>query len=969
MAQAKRSTKKKTKKNITYTAQRSNPARGGSASGKRSGSGSLGREIAIILVVLAAVLLFLGVIGAAGAFGKILRELQLGCFGTVGYLFPFFFAFAVIYLMLRYPDDGISSVLRVLGIFVIMVALSGVAALIDSTDISRYDAQDLFEHGVEGMNGGLIGGALANAFSGAIGRVGAYVLFVFLAIICFVLVSGRTVIAPVADSIRRARERGREDRESRQEYREESRQLRAERRQIRREGHREERLEAQREAIRRLDRKVSGVENIDMAGQEKYSDYRHGILPSSASKKTGTTAAPAHAGSPEPAEGLAGAAPEEREVRINGLFDQNAETAEGASPFADAPAFMKRDYRSQEELARLDAAGGLDLPDSDYAVDDPEEASAGSAAPVSSRTKKEEHIDIPEAIYSERPDSQGRLDIRAIGDTKDAPAPVQDSDTGAKESSIWGGSGSRESSSGSVFTTDVRAAQRRRPKVRKSYRLPPMSLLQKGDRSIGVNNGELRSVAARLEETLRDFGVGAKVTEISCGPTVTRYELHPDQGVRIARIATLANDIKLSLAATDIRIEAPIPGKAAVGIEVPNSETVTVHVRDVLESDKFKNAKSILSFAVGKDIGGESIVGDISKMPHLLIAGATNSGKSVCINSIIISLLYRATPDEVKFIMVDPKQVELKPYAGIPHLLIPIVTDVKKASGALNWAIVEMEQRYKRFADMGVRDINGFNEKIVSMQAEYDAEPEHDEDDERPEKLCRIVIIVDEMADLMMVSPREVEEAICRLAQLARAAGIHLVLATQRPSVNVITGLIKANIPSRIAFAVASSIDSRIIIDSPGADRLLGKGDMLYFPIGFPKPIRVQGTFVSDPEIEKVVEFWLGQRDEATADRQESIDREVDAKAAGKGGAGFDAVGGGDDDDIDPLFADCGRFIIENDKGSIGNLQRRFKIGFNRAARIMDALADEGVVGPDEGKKPREVLMTIEQFEELLSNM
>ena len=958
MAQKKKTAKKRAKKTITYTAQRSNPARSQSAKVKAENR-ELKKEIAIILVALISIILFLGVLDLAGEFGRWLRRLQLGTFGLIGYVFPFFLGFTAIYLILRIPSDGWRAAARVLGMVIIFLSLAGIAALIERTGLGSYDAEDFFDLGVKSAGGGLAGGGVASLLAPAIGRVGAYFVFVFLAVICFVLITGKSVIAPVSDAFQRARERSEEERD----YRQENRALRSEERSLRRAEAREEKLEARREAVRRLDRKVSGVENIDMAGQEKYSDYKHGILPSSASGKTSEISAGSAQKAPAaPAVDTASGAVSAEDLRIHGLsggdevpFDENAR------PLESGPIFLKREYRSQEELARIDAEGGLAAQEGSEYTEDTGEADANAAGPelkapvfdiIGSSPVKEEHIDVPDTI----------IEKNAVSQT--APAPAA---SAPEKESIWNDGTYRESSSSTVFSDGPSPLAKRRPKVRKSYKLPPLTLLEKSERSVGVNNAELRSVAATLEDTLRNFGVGAKVTDISCGPTVTRYELHPDQGVKISRIVALTNDIKLSLAATDIRIEAPIPGKAAVGIEVPNSENVTVHIRDVLATDKFKNAKSILSFAVGKDIGGDPVVGDISKMPHLLIAGATNSGKSVCINSIIVSLLFRATPEEVKLIMIDPKQVELKPYVGIPHLMIPIVTDVKKAAGALNWAIAEMEQRYKRFADMGVRDINGFNEKIVSMQEEYDMEDEHDEDDERPEKLCRIVIIVDEMADLMMTSPREVEDAICRLAQLARAAGIHLVLATQRPSVNVITGLIKANIPSRIAFAVSSSIDSRIIIDSPGAEKLLGKGDMLYFPIGTPKPLRVQGTFVSDGEIEKIADFWINQQDEATMARQQSMDQEVDAKA-GKAGSGADAAAGGGDDN-DELFADCGRFIIENDKGSIGNLQRRFKIGFNRAARIMDALADAGVVGPDEGKKPREILLTIEEFEDYLKNM
>lgn len=494
-------------------------------------------------------------------------------------------------------------------------------------------------------------------------------------------------------------------------------------------------------------------------------------------------------------------------------------------------------------------------------------------------------------------------------------------------------------------------AQMKRPQpvVKKPYVFPPTSLLQKGSHGQnGFSDQEYKETAIKLQQTLKNFGVGVTVTNISCGPSVTRYELHPEQGVKVSKIVSLTDDIKLNLAAAEIRIEAPIPGKSAVGIEVPNKETAMVYLRDLLESDGFLSSKSRLAFAVGKDIAGQPVITDIGKMPHLLIAGATGSGKSVCINTLIMSIIFKADPEDVKLIMVDPKVVELSVYNGIPHLLIPVVTDPKKASGALNWAVAEMDDRYRKFAQFNVRNLQGYNEKIKTMSGL----PE----EEMPQKMPQIVIIIDELADLMMVVPGEVEDAICRLAQLARAAGIHLVIATQRPSVNVITGLIKANVPSRIAFAVSSGVDSRTIIDMNGAEKLLGKGDMLFFPSGIPKPQRVQGAFVSDQEVSNVVEFLTEQG--LTVDYNPEMENKVVS------GNGMSAAAA--DSSRDEYFAQAGKFIIEKEKASIGMLQRVFKIGFNRAARIMDQLAEAGVVGEEEGTKPRKVLMTMEEFEQMM---
>jgi S-DNA-T family DNA segregation ATPase FtsK/SpoIIIE len=482
------------------------------------------------------------------------------------------------------------------------------------------------------------------------------------------------------------------------------------------------------------------------------------------------------------------------------------------------------------------------------------------------------------------------------------------------------------------------------------YHYPPLKLLKRGDgRNQGDSDEHLKKTAQKLEETLRNFGVNVTVTNVSCGPTVTQYELQPEMGVKVSRIVSLADDIKLNLAAADIRIEAPIPGKAAVGIEVPNKENSPVMLRDLLQSQEFQGASSRLSFAVGKDIAGKPVVTDIAKMPHLLIAGSTGSGKSVCINTLIASILYKASPEEVKLIMIDPKVVELSVYNGIPHLLIPVVTDPKKAAGALNWAVQEMTQRYNTFAEFSVRKLEEYNHKVENMRVP--------EGEERPKKMPQIVVIVDELADLMMVAPGEVEDAIVRLTQLARAAGIHLVIATQRPSVNVITGLIKANMPSRIAFAVSSGTDSRVILDSNGAEKLLGKGDMLFYPQGYPKPARLQGAFISDEEVSSVVEF-LSNRNPAV-EYSSAIEEQVNTAVAIGGG-------GGASSDRDVYFEEAGKFIIEKEKASIGMLQRMFKIGFNRAARIMDQLCDAGVVGPEEGTKPRKVLMSQSEFESYL---
>ena len=472
------------------------------------------------------------------------------------------------------------------------------------------------------------------------------------------------------------------------------------------------------------------------------------------------------------------------------------------------------------------------------------------------------------------------------------------------------------------------------------YEFPPVNLLQRGETKKATAKKALTDTASKLQKTLYSFGVSAKVENVSVGPAITRYELKPAEGVRVNKIAKLADDIALNLAAESIRIEAPIPGKQAVGIEIPNKEKESVHLRDIIDTPEFASAKSKTSIALGKDVAGEVVVADIAKMPHVLIAGSTGSGKSVCINTLIASIVYKAKPSEVKLVMIDPKVVELSVYNGIPHLLIPVVTDPRKAAGALQWAVQEMINRYSLFAQKGTRDIEGYNKAI----------------EKEGEKLPQIVLIIDELADLMMASPKEVEDSICRLAQMARAAGMHLVIATQRPSVDVITGVIKANIPSRISFAVSSGVDSRTILDMYGAEKLLGKGDMLFFPIGAAKPQRIQGAFISETEVEKIVDFLKAGKDvKYNEDIIEKIEK------ANKSDKELD----NEEEDVDEFLMDAIETVVETGQASTSFIQRRFKVGYARAGRIIDQMEARGVISGYEGSKPRQVLMTKEMLEEL----
>ncbi len=473
-----------------------------------------------------------------------------------------------------------------------------------------------------------------------------------------------------------------------------------------------------------------------------------------------------------------------------------------------------------------------------------------------------------------------------------------------------------------------------------NYKQPSTTLLDSVPQHSRGYKDDLKKEGEKLIETLSNFNIPCNILQINKGPTITRYEIQPAPGIKVSRITGLSNDIALALATSDIRMEAPIPGKSAIGIEVPNKSKTSVYLRSLIESKEYKSIGTNIPFALGKDIAGKNVIASIDKMPHLLIAGATGSGKSVCINSLIMSILFRAKPDEVKLILVDPKVVELSIYNGLPHLLIPVVTDPRKAANALNWAVSEMTNRYKIFAQNSVRDLESYNEKMVK---------------EDNEKMPQIVIIIDELADLMTVASSEVEEYITRIAQLARACGMHLVIATQRPSVDVITGVIKANIPSRIAFAVSSHIDSRTILDTGGAEKLLGKGDMLYHPIGLPKPIRIQGTFISDDEIKRVVDDIKAQQIQIKTGKQNEIINEIEKKPE-------------QDEEVDELLEQAVELVVNDGQASASYIQRKFKVGYARAARIIDQLEQRGIVGPHEGSKPRKVLVTAEELEEMRGN-
>ncbi len=754
-------------------------------------------------------------------------------------------------------------------------------------------------------HGGRIGEAIQSVLQPAVGIVGTYVIAAALIIICVVLMTGRSVLGGVRDTgsqvYGRAKEGSKRHREA-SEKRKEERTARREAAQQKNDLELErQKVAAQKEQVelQKEEQKLQKEEEkLQKQGQKLAKQQEQGERDQH--KVSGVTLDTA----------ISGKSPEMKEVQIQNLMD------------GDSKSHIMENTKLEPEES-----------------EEPTDNSVSRSA--RKKTLKEQAKEAGEA-----------------GDTgEDAyeTAAAGTAGAAAAAAALAAGAGAgRPRNDPQDTVQDVTQAESQTGK----YQYPPLRLLKKGKKTVGNSEQELRETADKLQQILANFGVNVTVTDVSCGPAVTRYELQPEMGVKVSKIVSLADDIKLNLAASDIRIEAPIPGKAAVGIEVPNKENSPVMLRDILESPEFQNSPSKISFGVGRDISGKVVVADIAKMPHLLIAGATGSGKSVCINTLIMSILYKATPDEVRLIMIDPKVVELSVYNGIPHLMIPVVTDPKKAAGALNWAVTEMDRRYQLFAENQVRDITGYNEKAKSSAAMA----ENDPDAEVLEPLPQIVIIVDELADLMMVAPGDVETAICRLAQLARAAGLHLVLATQRPSVNVITGLIKANMPSRIAFAVSSGVDSRVIIDMNGAEKLLGKGDMLFYPSGYPKPVRVQGSFVTDEEVQSVVNFLENHNEDTTYDEEivEQVNTSIPASQAAAMGLSSD------DSDRDAYFEDAGRLIIEKDKASIGMLQRMFKIGFNRAARIMDQLCEAGVVGGEEGTKPRKILMKMDEFEQYM---
>lgn len=977
------------RKKSSASGRSSSQKKKGSSSSKRNaaqiqGQNAIVNEVILIGVFALTILLFLCNFGVIGVVGDKISRVMFGIFGLTAYALPIL-AFVAIAFGISNQGNRVAYMKLTAGI-VLFLLIGVVCALISqgSVSMAEYSLKDIYTDSADHRaGGGVISGSAAWLLQHFLGLIGTVLLVLVLAIICTVIITERSFVNSVKNSGRYVYETAKTDAilyRERSERRREENQERYARRQEERSRRRLEQAEA-----RRLEAEAKRAERLRLKEEEQARQDAQYILQASLK-------APGVMESTDLKRNLPKKTPEDmHEITLTETVSETVEKRTAVPMEATGMDFdrinihtMQQDF---EETVVSDSAANREVPfaeeetgktsvEEDGCIESKlwREMPAPALEPVPDRAPEQvESIVIPEAdVYRDMKEicfspkaeqkpavSDDMLKREATEAVKqEKPRPMAAFRQSVSETKVFSDAPAGQTNGAKTFRVADAAfyaeKESKAAAAKPPYQKPPLSLLRKVERknnSDGVH--ELKETAMRLQETLQTFGVRVTITDISQGPAVTRYELQPEQGIKVSRILSLTDDIKLNLAATDIRIEAPIPGKAAIGIEVPNKENTAVGLRELLETKEFQEFSSKLAFAVGKDIGGKTVVSDIAKMPHMLIAGSTGSGKSVCINTLIMSILYKADPSEVKLILVDPKVVELSVYNGIPHLLIPVVTDPKKASAALQWGVAEMTDRYKKFADYNVRDLKGFNQKMEELKQKGETG--------LPEKMPQIVIIVDELADLMMVAPGEVEESICRLAQLARAAGIHLIIATQRPSVDVITGLIKANMPSRVAFAVSSGVDSRTILDMNGAEKLLGKGDMLFYPQGYSKPVRVQGAFVSDGEVSAVVDYLKNQN------IGNVYNQDVEEKLKDMGSSSTAGASGGSE--YDAYFADAGRLIIDKDKASIGMLQRMFKIGFNRAARIMDQLADMGVVGEEEGTKPRKVLMGSEEFEQLLEEI
>ncbi len=936
------------KRKSTGTKSRSGAKSAAGRKRNKNANEGLLKEIVLIVVIAFSALLFLGNLGFIGTLGEFISGILFGLFGYVSYLVPVVLVLSV-YVYVSNSDGTVTRVKLWSALVLIIVLCSFAQLLFFKDDIVINSISDYYgKCSSLKCGGGIIGGAVTDLLGKGIGMVGCVIVLIVLALIAVMLISEKSLLNGVRSGGRTLYDNARNDMERRRIRRENERPIKEEQRRIRNEERRKKRLLEEEERRARVEERNERLKERDLKRLERRMEEKR-LQEENLKKKE---------------EGLL-----RMERKVSGVM---LDTKLSEAPAVNPEAYLKDDMH---EIS-------FDDPAEDNTSGHEEAYGDGQIreiyAPAAEHEKKLRYENArsthsisvdPEEIRRKLGDTD-EIESAIINETLhlsneyDYEGPVADDlysetyesvDTSVNEYMKPSVSVDESAYAGTPKKGAVSPGKARDIK-KKEFRFPPMSLLKKGNSNVtGDSKKVLNEKAERLKETLREFGVGVTMTGYTQGPAITRFEMKPDVGVKVSKVLNLSDDIMLSMAAKNVRIEAPIPGKSLIGIELPNEENTAVMFRDLIESQEFKKAESKLSFAVGKGLSGETVVADIGKMPHMLIAGATGSGKSVCINTLIMSILYKARPDEVKLIMIDPKVVELSVYNGIPHLMIPVVTDPRQAAEALKWGVVEMDDRYNKFAEFGVRDLNGYNKKVQSMTDV----PEQD----RFSVLPRIVIIVDELADLMMVASKEVEESICRIAQKARAAGIHLVIATQRPSVDVVTGLIKANMPSRIAFSVSSGVDSRTILDMVGAEKLLGKGDMLFYPQGYTKPARVQGAFVSDQEVNDVVDF-LKEHSGQEGYNEDIAQKIKNASSAAQDASGTGGSSGNTPGGRDELFVEAAKAIIDKNKASIGMLQRLFKIGFNRAARIMDQLAEAGVVGEEEGTKPRKVLMSEEQFEQ-----
>ena len=868
-------------------------------------------EIILWVVLAFSILLFVSYFGIGGSVGRYVGGNAFGLFGVMAYPLPFLLFFMTAFLIAN-SRSRIAKI-KFLSAILLYFVLCGAIQMVLVGYNSAYHLDEYFEAGRQyHTGGGLIGGAILSALCPLIGTIGSAIVLAMLAVIFLILVTQKSIMFSVRRRTRALVDRAGRNRADhamrrklwQEEQREARRKEKEERRKEREDGGAGDAALNGEQKPKTVERKPSAVD-FPLPGEKAVRNSRSSDFPGNTGQASGRS------GKRRSTSGQTSVLPEP-------VYEQAVRS----------PARSEDDFR-----LRLDA-----LFQEDPAEDEPHTDQAEPSAMASIRSSV---------------GSTGKSRTAPETSPKEPQTPKPGSEETARKEKPRKETMTAAESSEETAKVEAQIQEASKTSVQ-SYHLPTTDLLAmpKKNKPGSSRKDELMEKAETLQKVFDTFGVRVTITDVTCGPSVTRFELIPEMGVKVNKILSLQDDIQLNLAAEEIRIEAPIPGKAAVGIEIPNDEKTGVMLRELLESEAYRKSSSRLTYVVGKDIGGRIIVSDIAKMPHLLVAGSTGSGKSVFINTLILSILYKAKPDEVKLIMIDPKVVELSVYNGIPHLLIPVVTEPKKAAGALNWAVAEMLKRYQQFSEVGVRDMKSFNKRVAEIGDDVPEET-------RPKKMPQIVIIVDELADLMMVASNEVEDAIVRLTQLARAAGIHLVIATQRPSVDVITGLIKANMPSRIAFAVSSGVDSRTILDHVGAEKLLGMGDMLFSPQSYKQPLRIQGAFVGDAEVAAVVDYIKQNNggesmEKDLAEQMKEMEKSIEKTSAASVS------------DRDDLFEQAGKFIIEKDKASIGMLQRWFKIGFNRAARIMDQLSEAGVVGPEEGTKPRKVEMSMEQFENYL---